>query len=133
MSEPILKVLGQFTPDQGKLDRDALLFAAGKASAKPNRPWINLVGVLLVSQILTLVLLWPTSPGQDKSIIAHKRETEPARESKQPSPESITNLVSQQEFWPNSPPTNPPLSEKEMIPTTAPLRASSFNVDIKTF
>ena len=37
MSEPILERLSRFTPDAGRLDRDALLFAAGRESARPNR------------------------------------------------------------------------------------------------
>ena len=40
MSEPILERLSRFTPDAGGLDRDALLFAAGRESARPNRGWM---------------------------------------------------------------------------------------------
>ena len=59
MSEPILERLNRFTPDAGGLDRDALLYAAGHAAARPNRLWIALAAVLVVSQALTLTLLWP--------------------------------------------------------------------------
>jgi hypothetical protein len=64
MSEPSFDRLSRFTPDAGRLDRDALLYAAGCASARPNRAWIALAAVLALSQALTLVLLWPrpTSP-----------------------------------------------------------------------
>jgi hypothetical protein len=59
MSEPFLERLSRFTPDAGRVDRDALLFATGRASARPNRVWIALVGALMASQALSLVLLWP--------------------------------------------------------------------------
>jgi hypothetical protein len=59
MSEPFLERLSRFTPDRGGLDRDALLVAAGRAAARPNRGWIALSAALAVSQVLSLVLLWP--------------------------------------------------------------------------
>jgi hypothetical protein len=57
MSEPFLERLNQFTPDPGRLNRDALLFAAGKSSARLSRPWQALAGVLAGTQALSLVLL----------------------------------------------------------------------------
>jgi hypothetical protein len=59
MSESFLERLSRFTPDPGRLDRDALLFEAGKASARPNRGWITLTSLLAATQILSLILLWP--------------------------------------------------------------------------
>ena len=59
MSEPILERLSRFTPDAGGLDRDALLFAAGRSSARPNRGWMTLASLLAGTQALSLVLLWP--------------------------------------------------------------------------
>jgi hypothetical protein len=58
MSEPIIERLSRFTPDAGGLDRDALLYAAGRASARPNRAWISLAAALACTQPLFLVLLW---------------------------------------------------------------------------
>jgi hypothetical protein len=65
MSEPFLERLSRFTPDAGSVDRDALLFATGRASARPNRGWITLAAVLAGTQALSLALLWPhaTPPG----------------------------------------------------------------------
>ena len=65
MSEELTERLSRFTPDRGGLDRDSMLFAAGRASARPNRRWIALAGMLAASQLLTLVLFWPrpTPPG----------------------------------------------------------------------
>src|SRR5437879_2652445 len=65
MRDPIIERLSRFTVDGSGLDRDALLFAAGRASARPNRGWILATGSLVVCQLLTLTLLWPrpaTSP-----------------------------------------------------------------------
>ena len=59
MSKPILERLSQFTPDAGGLVRDDLLFAAGRASARPNRAWISLAAALAGTQVLALVLLLP--------------------------------------------------------------------------
>ncbi len=62
MSEPLAESLSRFTPDASGLNRDALLFAAGRASVRPNRRWQALAAVLAASQLLTLVCLWPLAP-----------------------------------------------------------------------
>jgi hypothetical protein len=54
--------LSRFTPIAAGLDRDAILFAAGRRSARAARMWPILVGLLVVTQSLTLVMLWPRSP-----------------------------------------------------------------------
>ena len=59
MSEPFIERLSQFTPSAGGLDRDALLFAAGRSSARPNRAWQGLSAALAATQILTLACMWP--------------------------------------------------------------------------
>ena len=59
MPEPIIERLSRLTPDGSGLDRDSLLIAAGRASARPNRGWAVLSGLLGASQVLTLILLWP--------------------------------------------------------------------------
>lgn len=62
MSEPLPQHLSRFTPDRGGLDRDALLFAVGHASARSSAIWLVLTVVLGISQVATLVLLWPRPP-----------------------------------------------------------------------
>ena len=59
MSEAFLERLSRFTPDAGGLDRDALLFAAGRNSVRPNRGWVTVASLLAATQALSLVLLWP--------------------------------------------------------------------------
>jgi hypothetical protein len=62
MSEPLAERLSRFTPNTAGLDRDALLFAAGRASVRPSRRWQGLAGALAVSQLLTVFCLWPQMP-----------------------------------------------------------------------
>src|SRR4051812_29019628 len=57
--DPMTDRLSRFTPTAGGLDRDALLFAAGRRSARGSRLWPVLAGLLLVSQAVTLCVLWP--------------------------------------------------------------------------
>jgi hypothetical protein len=58
MSEDVIETLARFSPKA--VDRDAMLFAAGRATAKPSRFWKWATASLLVSQTLTLaVILWP--------------------------------------------------------------------------
>jgi len=61
--DPLAERLGRFTPNAGGLDRDSLLYAAGRASAQPNRLWPALTGLLGITQAVTLTLLLsrPTS------------------------------------------------------------------------
>lgn len=57
MTDP-LATLSKFTPTGP--NRDDLLFAAGRASARPSRRWKWATGFLAVTQAVTLALwLWP--------------------------------------------------------------------------
>ena len=67
MSEPILERLSRFTPDAGGLDRDALLFAAGRGSARPNRGWMTLASLLAGTQALSLAFCGRTRPRRPPS------------------------------------------------------------------
>jgi hypothetical protein len=62
MSESFAERLSRFTPDASGLDRDALLFAAGRASVRPGKRWMAIAGALAASQLLTLLFLWPRQP-----------------------------------------------------------------------
>jgi hypothetical protein len=68
MSERILETLSRFTPNAAGLDRDSLLYAAGRASVRPNRAWIALTSVLASTQLLSLFVLWPRS--QPNSVLS---------------------------------------------------------------
>jgi hypothetical protein len=60
MSEPFVENLSRFTPDSGGLNRDEIIFAAGRRSVRPNRGWITLASALAATQALSLVILWPS-------------------------------------------------------------------------
>jgi hypothetical protein len=59
--DPTLARLARFSPAPPALDRDELLFQAGRASARPGRAWKSAVAVLVVAQVTTLAL-WLGSP-----------------------------------------------------------------------
>ena len=59
MSGSFLERLSRFTPDAGGLNRDELLYAAGRSSARPNRVWMTVASLLAATQALSLVLLLP--------------------------------------------------------------------------
>ncbi|MBX3398751.1 MAG: hypothetical protein KF873_08430 [Gemmataceae bacterium] len=54
MPEDVIGKLESFTPSA--VDRDALLFAAGRSSVKPSSGWKRLAGALAVTQAITLGL-----------------------------------------------------------------------------
>jgi hypothetical protein len=57
-ADPLAEKLGRFTPDLTGLDRDALLFQAGRASAgRQRRLWPALAGLLALSHAATLLFL----------------------------------------------------------------------------
>ena len=74
MSEQFLERLTRFTPDAGKLNRDELLFEAGRRSTRPNRAWKTAASVLAVTQCLSLVLLVPgTRPVQSVDSVVQRQ------------------------------------------------------------
>src|SRR5262245_17237478 len=107
MSEPFADRLSRFTPDAAGLDRDALLFAAGRAAARPGRRWMALAAALAVSQALTLATLWPGSPGPAPPPVAETAPPAPAPEA--PPREGIPALwaLAQHQFGPEGMPPRP--------------------------
>jgi hypothetical protein len=61
-SDPLTDRLARFTPSGAGLDRDAVLFAAGRQSARVSRLWPAAAALLAVSQVVTLIVLWPHDP-----------------------------------------------------------------------
>jgi hypothetical protein len=80
MSETFLERLSRFTPSAGSLERDALLFAAGRRSARPNRGWITLAAALAGTQALSLALLLahPTMPSAHQPMSGASLPSSPA-------------------------------------------------------
>jgi hypothetical protein len=125
MSEPFLDRLSRFTPDGGKLDRDALLFAAGRSSARPNRGWQALAAALAGTQALSLALLWPHAPPAlapgvsvaDSSLRREMVEPSRAERSVDPGVYSLGQSLGGQE------PEDQPASSGTLMDDGPPLRA----------
>jgi len=121
MSEPLAEHLSRFTPDGSGLDRDGLLFAAGRASVRPRRRWPILAGLLTLSQTLTLFFLWPHTPTPEPNrMIETSRAADPLdvplAAAGDPEPSSLRHLTGELDA------PQPP-SDKPMVPPDPPLHA----------
>ena len=126
MSEPILERLSRFTPDAGRLDRDALLFAAGRASARPNRGWMTLASLLAGSQALSLALLLPhSSPSVEKSTVFIAGVPAPSAAPEPPANEASAHsgLWSARRALLESDSSDRPAGDMTFIDSEPPLRA----------
>lgn len=56
MPDPLTRTLSRFTPEVG-VDRDALMYQAGRASVPSPARWKGLAAVLALGQALTLLML----------------------------------------------------------------------------
>lgn len=111
--EDVIGKLAAFSP--AIVDRDALLFAAGRASVRPARGWKWATAALLATQLLTLVLWqWPkppVAPSVAPSVVQPEPPSDPAEPppdpyslwalTHNPEPRVVSNAV------PN--PSRPPL------------------------
>lgn len=124
--------MSRFTPNAGGLDRDAILFAAGRASARPNRWWQGAVGALIVVQVLTLMLMWPkTAPPAAVPPLHRTLPDAGERDTTSPSesfgPWSLGNLFNKggNEDFP------PPQAVDSLPPGEPPLRAWSTSAELR--
>jgi hypothetical protein len=82
LTDPVARTLARFTPAAG-LDRDEVLFRAGRASAPKGRWWKRATALLLVTQAATLVALM--RPGTEPVVVPPPAPGSPASE---PSPDA---------------------------------------------
>lgn len=128
MSEPLAERLSRFTPNAAELDRDALLFAAGRASVRLSRFWPALAAGLAVAQLLTVICLWPRtappSPGPSAAPFAASEplrvEPLPARSS-EVDPSALRALRQRMQEADLDYPVSP--SDEPMAPPGPPLHA----------
>jgi hypothetical protein len=115
--------LSKLTPDGAALDRDALLFAAGRASARPNRRWQAVAGTLAACQLLTLALLWSRPVPPDLPVAATTSTDTPAtmRPTEPPEPASLWELRAQAFASEGALPVPPPVDD--LLAPDPPLRA----------
>lgn len=78
MPDSFAEHLKRFTPAGAGLDRDALLFEAGRVSAPATRPWKALTALLTVSQLVTLWFLASRPAGYPLPAPAPPPVVEPA-------------------------------------------------------
>jgi hypothetical protein len=122
MSEPLAEHLSRFTPEATGLNRDALLFAAGRASVRANRKWKTLASALALSQVLTLLILWPQAPPLQTSttlVVESPAHAPPLKESVlDPSPEGVwrAGMLSMDVDRPE------PIPDEAIVPSSPPLR-----------
>ena len=100
--DPLLQKLARFTPASTNIDRDAMLFAAGRAAGSTNRGWKLLAAGLAMSQAGMLVV-WLAAPSVDRlqmqtrPMVAAKSEEAPRFEQdfdrQAESPGSYGNLM----------------------------------------
>jgi hypothetical protein len=123
MSEPLAEILSRFTPNATDLNRDALLFAAGRASVRPRRGWQALAGVLAASQLLTLLCLWPRTPPVSVPNTTPFAASEPSRPGSavEPDPSAWGALLQRMKETDLDYPT--PSSDQPMVPPDPPLHA----------
>jgi hypothetical protein len=132
MPEPILERLSRFSPDGSGLDRDALLFAAGRVSAGRRRGWAIAAGTLSVSQLVTLALLW--SRGLAPAVPPHQAVSVPAAAKSavaesMPSPRDTEEwvLVRRQLLASKNDDLPPPAPVTDLVPGGQPLRANAVS------
>ena len=120
-SEPVGDLLSRFTPAPA-LDRDSLVFEAGRRSAGRPWLWIGVYVFLTLGQGATMALLWPRA-----------KLLEPIPELEGPGPFVIPSLPPPpSEFW--TPRTSPddaiaghsPVSAGEYVDSVVPVRAGAI-------
>lgn len=125
--DPVFDKLTRFTPTASDLNRDAILFAAGRASARSRR-WPVIAGVLAVTQAIMLgLLLLPASPKQPPVANAPLQDSRPAVE--QPPDygrEGIIQARSDPDRWPRESLIPNPV---ESGPTWTLITTRNFSID----
>jgi hypothetical protein len=120
--DPVTDRLARFTPNASGLDRDALLFAAGQRSARGSRFWPIAAALLAVSQVVTLIALWPSEPAKSP-VVAPVPANSPPLE-----PVGPTTPPSADVWTARSDPdllSSPPTTTGEFVTTGPPLTAGS--------
>jgi hypothetical protein len=131
--DPLLGKLARFQPSAAGIDRDGMLFAAGRASARARR-WKLLTGLLAVSQAAT-VCAWflvprTAQPAQAVMPTVEFRSPDSEPSSVEPmSPASYGGLAHwcDRDDLPAAPPVEDPVSYGPTLTIGASQR--TFNVD----
>src|SRR5438105_6699370 len=125
MPEDLAERLSRFSPDGSGLDRDALLFAAGRASVRPPRRWAAVAGALAACQVVTLALLWPrpAPPAGPLATGVPPRVVEPTP-SRPADPDELGALT-RRLLRSGADDLGPPVAVDTLAPSSPPLHASA--------
>jgi hypothetical protein len=126
--DPVTDQLGRFTPSAPGLDRDAIVFAAGRRAARGSWLWKAAAGLLAASHAVTLVVLWP-KPSAVPVPVEPPPAVAPAPEPEAPSPSpgpDVWTAGSRPEVLLRSEPMTP----VEFVPSDPPLTARSAVPDL---
>lgn len=92
-NDPVIQALRGFTPEAPTVDRDQLMYQAGRRAARSPRIWPSLAAALLITQTLTLGL-WLGQRGEERPSLS--RESVPLAETvppgRPPNPHSYAAL-----------------------------------------
>jgi hypothetical protein len=122
MPEPLSERLSRLTPDGSGLDRDGLLFEAGRLAARPNRWWQALAATLAVAQVLTLVLLWPRAAPPPSGPVVLPTPATPVEPPYAPAPQDSELLMLNQRLLDGKTDSLlPPVSIERLAPNEPPL------------
>ena len=130
--DPLTDALARFTPAAG-LDRDELLFRAGRASNRTGRLWRG-AAVLLLATNATTLAFWLSSPAQPGVVVEtrpapipeHPVEPAPTEPETMP-PSWIVTARRTGELPPPPPGTDAPLIESKPL-TIRSSRADPFDI-----
>lgn len=126
--DPVTDRLARFTPSAAGLDRDALLFAAGRRAARASWFWKAAAGLLAASHAVTLVVLWPKPlasvvPEASSAAVTLTPEPEPPPASP---PTDVWTAGSRPDVLQQS----EPLTTAQFVPSNPPLTAWSALPDL---
>jgi hypothetical protein len=77
MNDPIHEItnrLRQFQPESSSIDRDELMFEAGRQSVQPTRKWQGMAGLLAFSQACTLAWIFLSNSAATPELKTNDRD-----------------------------------------------------------
>jgi hypothetical protein len=121
--DPVTDSLARFTPSAPGLDRDAILFAVGRRTARGTWVWKAIAGLLAASQTVTLVILWPTPSPLESPLV-------PAPAVVTPAEPALPPTSSRSDVWtagsrPDVLQVEPALAAVQYVPPEPPLTVRS--------
>jgi hypothetical protein len=112
------------------VNRDAILFAAGKASARASRYWKMATVVLVLSQIVTLTLFWAMPNEKTQPPVVNPPMAPAVVEPESPTLTDSSNymILSHRHEWENMSP-EPATPSSQVVEESATTRIRGFPID----